>query len=98
MCIRDSVRYGNLVINKELVDHNATFGNNATFVFQIDITTLDNKKETRIEELTFDAAGSHSVTIEKIPAGSHVTVTAVSYTHLDVSKRQSYNYTKFKRT
>ena len=71
------VRYGNLVINKELVDHNATFGNNATFVFQIDITTLDNKKDTRIEELTFDAAGSHSVTIEKIPAGSHVTVTEV---------------------
>ena len=71
------VRYGNLVINKELVDHNATFGNNATFVLQIDITTLDNKKETRIEELTFDAAGSHSVTIEKIPAGSHVTVTEV---------------------
>ena len=71
------VRYGNLVINKELVDHNATFGNNATFVFQIDITTLDNKKETRLEELTFDAAGSHSVTIEKIPAGSHVTVTEV---------------------
>lgn len=71
------VRYGNLVINKELVDHNATFGNNATFVFQIDITTLDEKKETRIEELTFSAAGSHSVTIEKIPAGSHVKVTEV---------------------
>lgn len=70
------VRYGNLVINKELVDHNATFGNNATFVFQID-TTLDKKKETRIEELTFSAAGSHSVTIEKIPAGSHVKVTEV---------------------
>lgn len=71
------VRYGNLMINKELVDHNATFGNNATFVFQIDITTLDKKKETRIEELTFSAAGSHSVTIEKIPAGSHVKVTEV---------------------
>ena len=71
------LRYGNLVINKELVDHNATFGNNATFVFQIDITTLDNKKETRIEELTFSAAGSHSVTIEKIPAESHVKVTEV---------------------
>ena len=56
---------------------NATFGDKATFVFQIDITTPDNKKETRIEELTFDAAGSHSVTIEKIPAGSHVTVTEV---------------------
>ena len=71
------VRYGKLVINKELEDHNATFGDKATFVFQIDITTPDNKKETRIEELTFDAAGSHSVTIEKIPAGSHVTVTEV---------------------
>lgn len=71
------VRYGNLVINKELVDHNATFGDEATFVFQIDIKKPDGKKETRIEELTFDAAGSHSVTIEKIPAGSHVTVTEV---------------------
>ena len=71
------VRYGNLVINKELVDHNATFGNNATFVFQIDITTLDEKKETRIEELTFSAAGNDSVTITKIPAGSHVKVTEV---------------------
>ena len=66
------VRYGNLVINKELVDHNATFGNNATFVFQIDITTLDEKKE-----LTFSAAGNDSVTITKIPAGSHVKVTEV---------------------
>lgn len=68
------VRYGDLVINKELVDHNATFGDKATFVFQIDIATLDEKTETRIEELTFNAAGSDSVTIEKIPAGSTVTV------------------------
>ena len=71
------VRYGNLVINKELVDHNATFGDKATFVFQIDITTLDEKKETRIEELTFSAADNDSVTITKIPAGSHVKVTEV---------------------
>ena len=71
------VRYGNLVINKELVDHNATFGDEATFVFQIDIEKPDGKKETRIEELTFNAAGSDSVTIEKIPAGSHVKVTEV---------------------
>lgn len=75
--LEQHVRYGNLVINKELVDHNATFGNNATFVFQIDITTLDEKKETRIEELTFSAAGNDSVTITKIPAGSHVKVTEV---------------------
>lgn len=71
------VRYGDLVIKKELVDHNATFGDKATFVFQIDITTLDEKKETRIEELTFSVAGNDSVTITKIPAGSHVKVTEV---------------------
>lgn len=71
------VRYGDLVIKKELVDHNATFGDKATFVFQIDITTLDEKKETRIEELTFSAAGNDSVTITKIPAGFHVKVTEV---------------------
>ena len=71
------VRYGNLVINKELVDHNATFGDEATFVFQIDITTLDKKKETRIEELTFSAAGKNSVTITKIPAGSEVVVNEI---------------------
>ena len=71
------VRYGNLVINKELVDHNATFGDEATFVFQIDIKKPDGKKETRIEELTFSAAGDDSVTITKIPAGSHVKVTEV---------------------
>ena len=71
------VRYGDLVIKKELKDHNATFGDKATFVFQIDITTLDEKKETRIEELTFSAAGNDSVTITKIPAGSHVKVTEV---------------------
>lgn len=71
------VRYGDLVINKELKDHNATFGNNATFVFQIDITTLDKKTETRIEELTFSAAGDDSVTITKIPAGSEVVVNEI---------------------
>lgn len=71
------VRYGDLVISKKLENHNATFGNNATFVFQIDIKKPDEKKETRIEELTFNAAGSDSVTIEKIPAGSHVKITEV---------------------
>ena len=70
-------RYGDLVINKELVDHNATFGDEATFVFQIDITTRDDKKETRIEALTFSAAGKDSVTITKIPAGSTVVVNEI---------------------
>lgn len=71
------VRYGDLVINKELKDHNATFGDEATFVFQIDIEKPDGKKETRIEALTFNAAGSDSVTITKIPAGSEVVVNEI---------------------
>ncbi len=73
----EHARYGDLVINKELKDHNATFGDKATFVFQIDITTLDEKTETRIEELTFSAAGNDSVTITKIPAGSTVVVNEI---------------------
>lgn len=73
----EHARYGDLVINKELLDHNATFGDKATFVFQIDITTLDKKTEKRIEELTFSAAGNASVTINKIPAGSTVKVTEI---------------------
>ena len=73
----EHVRYGDLVINKELVDHNATFGNNATFVFEIKIETLDKKTETRIEALTFSAAGDDSVTITKIPAGSTVVVNEI---------------------
>lgn len=73
----EHVRYGDLVISKKLENHNATFGDKATFVFQIDITTLDEKTETRIEELTFSAAGNDSVTIKKIPAGSKVVVTEI---------------------
>ena len=45
------VRYGDLVIKKELKDHNATFGNNATFVFQIDITTLDKRPKPESKSL-----------------------------------------------
>ena len=73
----EHVRYGNLVINKNLLNHNATFGDKATFVFQIDITTLDGKEESRVEELTFDAEGSKSATIKKIPSGSSVVVTEI---------------------
>lgn len=71
----EHVRYGNLVINKELISHNNTFGDKATFVFDIKIVPLKGEAEDRIESLTFDGAGSDSVTIEKIPAGSTVTVT-----------------------
>lgn len=74
----EHARYGDLVINKTLANHNATTGKKATFVFQIDITPLkSDKTETRIESLDFEAAGNSSVTITKIPAGATVKVTEV---------------------
>jgi len=74
----EHARYGDLVINKTLENHNATTGKKATFVFQIDITPLkSDKTETRIESLDFEAAGNSSVTITKIPAGAAVKVTEV---------------------
>ena len=42
-------RYGSLVIDKTLRDFNATSGAQATFVFQIDITTLEGKTESRLK-------------------------------------------------
>ena len=47
-------RTGDLIINKTLKNQNTTFGDKATFVFQIDITNGD-KKESKVEALTFDA-------------------------------------------
>ena len=74
----EHARYGDLVINKTLENHNATTGKKATFVFQIKIKPLkSNKTETRIESLDFEAAGESSVTITKIPAGAEVTVKEV---------------------
>lgn len=74
----EHARYGDLVINKTLANHNATTGKKTTFVFQIKIRPLKSDKiETRIESLDFDAAGDSSVTITKIPAGATVKVTEV---------------------
>ncbi len=73
----EHARYGDLKINKTLANHNATTGKKATFVFQIEITPLKGKTETRIESLNFEAAGDSSVTITKIPAGAKVNVTEV---------------------
>ena len=67
-------RYGDLQIEKRLDSMSAMPGDEATFVFQIDITTPNNKTEQRIEALTFNKTGSSFATIEKIPAGSTVTV------------------------
>lgn len=69
-------RTGDLIINKTLVNQNTTFGDKATFVFQIDITNGD-KTESKVEALTFDAAGKQSAHITGLPAGAKVKVTEV---------------------
>ena len=57
-------------------NQNTTFGDKATFVFQIDITNGD-KKESKVEALTFDAVGDQSVHLTGLPAGAVVKVTEV---------------------
>lgn len=80
-------RYGSLVIDKTLRDFNATSGAQATFVFQIDITTLEGKTESRVEAMTMGAGeGSQQLTIDQIPAGASVrvreTYSGASYTQV----------------
>ena len=83
--VEQTPRYGNLVINKDLTGFNATYGDNAIFVYEVEILTLEEQAkqpeqqtaETRIVTLEFSAADTDSVTIEDIPAGARVTVTEV---------------------
>lgn len=69
-------RMGSLEIDKQLLSYNETAGQ-ATFVFQIDITTLKGETETRQAAMNFTGAGSDSLVIDEIPAGASVNVTEV---------------------
>lgn len=75
-------RYGDLVIEKFLDTYNAT-NVGATFVFQVEGTKTDvDTGEVKViysdvVSMTFDGAGTDSITIEDIPAGSEVTVTEI---------------------
>lgn len=70
-------RYGSLEIDKELVNFNASGSAQTMFIFQVDITTPAGETESRQEAMTFTGAGSSSLVIDEIPAGSDVTVTEV---------------------
>lgn len=70
-------RFGSVTIQKELVNQNITFGSKATFVFQLDITTLKGKTETKLAALTFEDTAAKTVVADNIPAGSTVKVTEV---------------------
>lgn len=68
---------GRLNITKNLQEYNETLGP-ATFVFQvIGVDGDGNVKYEEMAAMTFDAAGSETITLEGIPAGLTVTVTEI---------------------
>ncbi|MDD3615646.1 MAG: DUF5979 domain-containing protein [Lachnospiraceae bacterium] len=76
--VEQTRRLGSLQIDKQLVSHSTTMGDDASFVFQVDIPEYgDTPAVTKYVELTFDAIGTKHSLIEDIPAGLTVTVTEV---------------------
>lgn len=70
-------QYGKLNITKILQNYNETLGR-TTFVFHI--TGVDKDGAVRYEEvesMTYHAAGSNTITLERIPAGLTITVEEV---------------------
>lgn len=70
-------RYGSIKIMKELTEMSMMPGNEATFVFQVDIETLKGDKYQEMVSMTFDGTDPKEVVIEQIPAGSTVRVEEV---------------------
>lgn len=72
-----SIRLGDVRIDKELLSMNTSIGGKATFVFQVDVRTPKGETERKNVALTFDAAEQKSAWIKDVPAGSEVTVTEI---------------------
>ncbi|MDD3278192.1 MAG: DUF5979 domain-containing protein [Lachnospiraceae bacterium] len=72
-----SPRFGDLRIDKTLINQNITMGSKATFVFQVDIETPQGKKSQQTLALTFEEIGTKNSLVKGIPAGSKVTVTEI---------------------
>lgn len=69
-------RLGSLVIDKTLETYNATLGN-ATFVFQVEGVKDGEKVYSNVFSMVFDGAGTKSVVVEELPAGTQITVTEI---------------------
>ena len=69
-----SVRYGALTIEKTVTGFG---GESAVFIFQIEGSREDGARFSDVIAMTFDAAGTDTYTVEKIPTGATVTVTEV---------------------
>lgn len=70
-------RLGAVEIVKTVSAHNANMGT-AMFVFQIDAVDINGEKVyNNVAGISFDTAGTKSVRVDGIPAGSTVTVTEI---------------------
>lgn len=70
-------QFGRLKITKALQNYNESLGQ-ATFVFRVTGTDQNGDvKYEEVESMTYTAAGSSTIVLEKIPAGLKVTVTEI---------------------
>ncbi len=69
-------RFGSLIIEKELLAYNETFGG-ADFVFKVEAEKGGKPVYSNVLSLAFDAPGEKSLQIDGLPAGAKVTVTEV---------------------
>lgn len=69
-------RFGSLIIDKTLTSYNESLGS-TTFIFQIEGVKDGEKVYSDVVSLVFSGAGTKSVMVDKIPAGTEVTVTEI---------------------
>ncbi len=69
-------RLGDLTIIKNLTGYNASLGG-ADFIYNVTVEALDGTTTSNVYKLSFDKAGTNSLTITDLPAGAAVTVTEV---------------------
>lgn len=69
-------RFGSLIIEKELLAYNATFGG-ADFIFKVEAEKGGKSVYSNVLSLAFDAPGEKSLQIDGLPAGAKVTVTEI---------------------
>lgn len=69
-------RLGSLIIDKTVTSFNETLGS-ATFVFQIEGVKDGEQVYSDVVSAVFDTAGTKSIRIDGIPAGTEVTVTEI---------------------
>lgn len=69
-------RYGDLVIQKDLLSYNETFGA-AFFVFQIEAVKEGKNVYSDVVSLNFNEPGRKELLVSHIPAGAEVTVTEI---------------------